>query len=144
LALNLLIWQSRCTLQEFLTKLDQYKPMVLSLNLTGRGLERQSASAGVSGESLAQLNQRYDRLCARAAVWYKELQIAFLSSSDTNQTADNLVAWLRDVTARVTAIEPITTRAPRNDLMAKYTKLQVERVQVCNNFNENSFVLSAK
>ena len=108
-----------------MTRLDQYKPLVLSLNLTGRGLQRQSVGR-VNGELLSQLNSRYDRLCARAAVWYKELQIALLSSSDTVKTADHVTTWLSEISTKVMAIESLNIRAPRSEMTTKYDQLQVQ------------------
>lgn len=104
-----------------MAKLDQYKPRVLSLHLIGRGLEQQHAD----GESVAQLSQRFDRLTARAAVWYKELHIAFLSSKDTHNSIERLSTWLGDVSSRVDDIEPVNTRSTRSDMMSKLEKLQV-------------------
>ena len=86
-------------MQEFLTQLDTKKAVVVSLNLVHKDLAARcpmSDELGWLGGRLEALNGRWDRCCARAALWQKELQIALLQSAVFTNSLKDLNTWLNE------------------------------------------------
>lgn len=71
------------------------------------------------------MNQRWDRVCARAAVWQKELQIALFQGQDFNKTLDDLFTWLKDIESEIRRQEPVDFSSPPDQLLVKYRKFGV-------------------
>ena len=112
--------------REFLLQLDSRKPVVLSVNLTDKELLSSDVpdSRGLQ-DRLNSVNKRWDRTCARAAVWQKELQIALLQCSDFHATVQDLLIWLQNMEEEIRRNEPVNFSARRRDLMAKYDTFRV-------------------
>jgi hypothetical protein len=79
-------------------------------------------------EHVTTMNQRWDRVCARAAVWQKELQIAQFQGQDFNKTVDDLFQWLRDIETDIQRQEPVDFSSSRKQLMMKYSKFRVSKI----------------
>ena len=95
-------------LQELLEQLESKKAVVLSLNVQSHELatrcpetEQLHALAG----QLDALNARWDRCCAKAALWQKELQIALLQNSTYHDKLHDLNTQLTDTERTVNSLK---------------------------------------
>ena len=61
-------------------QVETRKPTVLSVNLHSKELSQSAAGRQLSRD-VAAVNQRWDRVCAKAGVWQKELQVCCISAA---------------------------------------------------------------
>ena len=105
-------------------QVESLKPTVLAINIAAKDSDTDPALR----EQIATMNQRWDRVCARAGVWQKELQIALLHSSEFRGTLQQLQDWIRNTEAQIRRLEPVHLEAPRAKLVEKYNRF---RVSIC-------------
>ena len=68
---------------------------MVDLNFHSKDVSHASTSATTALQSQLQLlNSRWDRCCARAALWQKELQISLLQGSELTNSLTGLAQWL--------------------------------------------------
>ena len=90
----------------------------MSKDLSGRD------SAGVH-QQVSALNTRWDKVCARAAVWQKELQIALCQSGEFANALRDVNTWLSEMERQVRSQEPVDFGASRVLQVEKYNKFRV-------------------
>ncbi|XP_074656556.1 nesprin-1-like isoform X2 [Tubulanus polymorphus] len=84
--------------RDFLMVLDSKKAIVLSLNLCSKKFLKSNSNDVIQlKETLHQMNLRWERICAKAAQWQKELQVALMQSHEFHQTTHDLLRWLETV-----------------------------------------------
>ena len=71
------------------------------------------------------MNQRWDKVCAKAQVWQKELQIAMMQTQDFSETVQDLMLWLEEKGSELHAMEPVDLHTSRTILHEKSTKFKV-------------------
>ena len=109
-------------------QIDNRKPVVLSINLLSKELLAQGTPESRDlWLQLSSMNQRWDRVCARAAVWQKELQIALIQCQDFHETVQDLLLWLEEKGAEIRALEPVNFSAPISELHDKCQRFKVDQ-----------------
>lgn len=76
-------------------------------------------------QRLSAMNQRWDKVCANADVWQKELQIAMMQCRDFTETVQDLMLWLEEKGAEIHALEPVDLQTSLSVLHGKCTKFKV-------------------
>jgi len=122
--------------REFLLDLDSHKSLVVSLNTVGRHLAEHTedeARARDMTQRLADINQRWDNVCAAAARWETQLQTALLQNPEFHETIDELVQWLEQTEAAIQKMEPVDVADGRDVIETKYNKFKDLRhdLEVC-------------
>ncbi|XP_022095690.1 nesprin-1-like isoform X2 [Acanthaster planci] len=107
--------------REFILGLNARKAIALSINLCSQQFLRpDSRHTQALREELSAMNQRWDRVCGRAADWQKELQLAIMQCEEFHQTTADLMVWLDGIEATVVENEPIDLSADENRLHHQY------------------------
>ncbi len=112
--------------QEFLMQIESRKPVVLSVNLLSKELLSQATpDSRELWDRLSAVNQQWDKVCARASVWQKELQIALVQCQDFSKTVADLMLWIQTMETEIQRQEPVDVTAPHDVLSKKYRKFRV-------------------
>ena len=111
-------------------QIDNRKPVVLSINLLCKELlALGTPESRAMWMRLSNMNQRWDTVCARAAVWQKELQIAMIQCQDFHETVQDLLLWLEEKGGQIRAQEPVNFSAPVTVLHDKCQRFKVSAVK---------------
>ena len=118
--------------QEFMLQINSRKPVVLSINLLSKDLMVQPSGETRSLEDqLKTLNQRWDRVCAKAAVWFSELQIELMQCSGFHETVEELLSWLTATEQEIRRQEPVDFSSTHQLLRLKYNTFKVRAMSRC-------------
>ena len=112
--------------QEFNLQISSRKPVVLSINLLSKDLMVQRGKeTRYLEDQLRTLNQRWDRVCAKASVWFSELQIELMQCGGFHDVIDELLSWLNATEQEVSRQEPVDFTRSHQALRLKYNKFKV-------------------
>ena len=107
-------------------QINSRKPVVLSINLLSKDLMVQPSKETRSLEDqLRTLNQRWDRVCAKASVWFSELQIELMQCGGFHEMIDELLSWLNATEQEIRRQEPVDFSSNHQLLQLKYNKFKV-------------------
>lgn len=119
------------SLQEFMLQIENRKPVVLSVNLLCKELIAVGTPESRDlWQRLSAMNQRWDKVCARAEVWQKELQIAMIQCQDFHETVQDLLLWLEEKGSEIRAQEPVDFSASLSLLHDKCQRFKVS-LSIC-------------
>ncbi|ELT88687.1 hypothetical protein CAPTEDRAFT_175674 [Capitella teleta] len=112
--------------REFTLQINNRKPVVLSVNLLCKELVALGTPESRDlWQRLSAMNQRWDKVCANADVWQKELQIAMMQCRDFTETVQDLMLWLEEKGAEIYALEPVDLQTSLSVLHGKCTKFKI-------------------
>ena len=112
--------------QEFLLGLNARKAIALSINLCSQQFTHPESPHGPElKEKLKVMNHRWEAVCARAAEWQRELQMAIIECEEFHQTTDEMLDWLNSVERKLNENEPVDLSAPPERLIEQYRLFSV-------------------
>lgn len=113
-------------MQDFLVHLESKKTKIQSVNFLGKDfIDLRTEEGRQLYQKLKEINCLWDKLCLKAAIQQRELQMALMQCQEFHSTIHDLLLWLEGVENKLQQCEPINLVMDETAMWSKLRTLSV-------------------
>lgn len=120
--------------RDFLVHLESKKTKIQSVNFLGKDfIDLRTEEGRQLYHKLKEMNCLWDKLCLKAAIQQRELQVALMQCQEFHSTIHDLLLWLEGVENKLQQCEPINLVMDETAMWSKLRTLSSLKVELESN-----------